>query len=48
VGWIFGLHDRPWPEREIYGKVRTMTASGLERKTDINSYVLKIRRVARG
>jgi deoxyribodipyrimidine photo-lyase len=46
VGWIFGLHDRPWPERAIYGKVRTMTASGLERKTDIASYVLKVRRLA--
>ncbi|MFP4431813.1 MAG: deoxyribodipyrimidine photo-lyase [Spirochaetaceae bacterium] len=46
VGWIFGLHDRPWPERAIYGKVRTMTASGLERKTDIGSYVLKVRRLA--
>ena len=46
VGWIFGLHDRPWPERAIYGKVRTMTASGLERKTDIASYVLKVRHLA--
>jgi deoxyribodipyrimidine photo-lyase len=20
VGWMFGLHDRPWQEREVYGK----------------------------
>ena len=26
VGWVFGLHDRPWPERPIFGKVRSMTA----------------------
>ena len=32
VGWLFGLHDRPWPERAVYGTVRTMTRAGLERK----------------
>jgi deoxyribodipyrimidine photo-lyase len=42
VGWIFGLHDRAWTERAIYGKVRTMMASGLERKFDIGKYVLRI------
>ena len=39
VAWIFGLHDRPWAERAIYGKVRTMTSGGLERKFDIDAYV---------
>lgn len=42
VGWVFGLHDRPWPERPIFGKVRSMTAGGLERKADIHRYVQKI------
>jgi deoxyribodipyrimidine photo-lyase len=42
VGWVFGLHDRPWQERAIYGKVRTMTAAGLERKCDIEAYVAKV------
>jgi deoxyribodipyrimidine photo-lyase len=42
VGWVFGLHDRPWPERPIFGKVRSMTAGGLRRKTDIDGYVQKI------
>lgn len=42
VGWIFGLHDRPWREREIYGTVRCMMASGLERKGDPKAYVKKI------
>ena len=41
VGWVFGLHDRPWPERPIFGKVRSMTAGGLRRKTDIDDYVRK-------
>jgi deoxyribodipyrimidine photo-lyase len=39
VGWIFGLHDRSWGEREIFGKVRFLSASGLERKSDIDAYV---------
>jgi deoxyribodipyrimidine photo-lyase len=38
VAWTFGLHDRPWPERPVFGKVRAMTASGLERKFDMKSY----------
>ncbi len=42
VGWIFGLHDRAWFERPIFGKVRYMAASGLERKCDINAYVHKV------
>lgn len=42
VAWLFGSHDRPWPEREIYGKVRSMVASGLERKCDIRKYCRQI------
>ena len=39
VGWVFGLHDRPWPERPVFGNVRYMNAAGLKRKTDIDVYV---------
>jgi deoxyribodipyrimidine photo-lyase len=42
VAWVFGLHDRPWPEREIFGKVRYMNAAGLRRKTDIEAYTRQI------
>ncbi len=42
VGWLFGLHDRPWPERRVFGKVRYMNAAGLERKCDIRAYVAKV------
>lgn len=45
VGWVFGLHDRPWTEREIFGKVRYMNARGLERKFDMAAYALKVRRL---
>lgn len=42
VGWIFGLHDRPWQEREIFGTVRYMSSGGLERKFDIDGYVDRV------
>jgi deoxyribodipyrimidine photo-lyase len=45
VGWIFGLHDRPWAERKIFGTVRYMSAAGLERKCDIEAYVKKVERL---
>jgi len=42
VAWIYGVHDRAWKERDIFGKVRYMAASGLERKCDIDQYVKKV------
>jgi deoxyribodipyrimidine photo-lyase len=42
VAWVYGNHDRAWPQRAIYGKVRSMMASGLERKCDIGAYVRKV------
>jgi deoxyribodipyrimidine photo-lyase len=40
--WCFGLHDRPWPERAIYGTVRSMSRAGMERKTDVAAYLREI------
>jgi deoxyribodipyrimidine photo-lyase len=43
VGWIYGLHDRPWgPARKIFGTVRYMNAAGLERKFDMEAYVRRV------
>jgi deoxyribodipyrimidine photo-lyase len=42
VGWTYGLHDRAWKERPVFGKIRYMAASGLERKYDINAYITKV------
>jgi deoxyribodipyrimidine photo-lyase len=42
VAWLFGLHDRPWPERAVYGTVRSMTAGGLERKADMPAYLERV------
>lgn len=43
TGWIFGLHDRPWKERAIFGTVRYMAASGLNRKFDMPAYINRVR-----
>lgn len=45
VSWGFGLHDRPWKERPVFGKIRYMNAAGLKRKCDIQSYVDKVGRL---
>jgi deoxyribodipyrimidine photo-lyase len=45
VLWCFGLHDHPWAEREIFGKVRYMNAKGLKRKFNIDDYIEKIRKI---
>jgi deoxyribodipyrimidine photo-lyase len=42
VAWVFGVHDRAWFERPIFGKIRYMNAAGLERKCDIQAYVRKV------
>jgi deoxyribodipyrimidine photo-lyase len=42
VAWLYGIHDRAWQERPIFGKVRYMAATGLERKCDIEAYVKKV------
>jgi deoxyribodipyrimidine photo-lyase len=40
--WCLGLHDRPWPERLVYGTVRSMSRAGMERKTDVSAYLKEI------
>ncbi len=42
VAWVFGVHDRAWGERPIFGKIRYMNAAGLKRKCDIQGYVKKV------
>ncbi len=38
---IGGVHDRPWAEREIFGKIRYMNRNGSKRKFDIDAYIQK-------
>jgi deoxyribodipyrimidine photo-lyase len=40
--WCFGLHDRPWSERKIFGMTRYMNLEGMKRKTDVDAYIREI------
>lgn len=40
VAWsIGGVHDRAWPERPVFGKVRYMNFNGCKRKFDVEKYM---------
>ncbi len=42
VAWCFGMHDRPWSERPVFGRIRYMNARGLERKFNMKAYLDRI------
>jgi deoxyribodipyrimidine photo-lyase len=39
IFWCLGRYDRPWPERAIFGKVRSMTSESTRRKHSVNRYL---------
>ena len=40
IAWsIGGVHDRPWPSRPVFGKVRSMTFGGAKKKFDTAKYI---------
>jgi deoxyribodipyrimidine photo-lyase len=47
VLWCFGLHDRAWPERPIFGKMRYLSLEGMKRKTDTRAYIEEIAEMER-
>jgi deoxyribodipyrimidine photo-lyase len=40
--WCFGLHDRPWFDRPIFGTIRYMSLEGMKRKTNTRAYLEEI------
>ncbi|CAO4167798.1 deoxyribodipyrimidine photo-lyase [Methylorubrum populi] len=44
VAWIFGLHDRPWQTRKIFGSVRYQSENSL-RKFDAKAYERAVTRL---
>jgi deoxyribodipyrimidine photo-lyase len=44
--WCFGLHDRPWQERPVFGNFRWMSLDGMKRKTDVQAYIDEIEQLA--
>ena len=45
IAWVFGRHDRPFPERPLFGKIRPMGAKGLKRKFEMELYLEKVKRL---
>ena len=45
VGWIFGLHDRPWGPQPAFGTVRSMGEASLK-KFDADGYVRDVAALA--
>ncbi len=42
IAWsIGGIHDRPWFERAVYGKIRYMNRNGAAKKFDIKTFIKK-------
>ena len=40
IAWsIGGIHDRPWFEREVYGKIRYMNYNGCKSKFNVLRYI---------
>ena len=48
VAWCFGKHDRAWPERKVFGKIRYMNDAGLRRKFDMEAYLRKVAALEEG
>ncbi len=47
IAWsIGGVHDRAWPPRKVFGKVRYMNYNGCKSKFDIKKYILKIKELS--
>jgi deoxyribodipyrimidine photo-lyase len=45
IAWsIGGVHDRPWFERPIFGKIRYMSYNGCRAKFDVAAYIDQTRR----
>ncbi len=49
IAWsIGGVHDRAWPPRKVFGKVRYMSYNGCKAKFDVKKYILKIKELSWG
>lgn len=39
IFWVLGRYDRGWPERPVYGTVRSMTSASTRRKVSVEGYL---------
>jgi deoxyribodipyrimidine photo-lyase len=45
VAWCFGLHDRPWTRRAVFGTIRYMNDKGLKRKFNMDAYLYRVQQL---
>ena len=46
IAWsIGGVHDRAWPERPIFGKIRYMSYGGCKSKFDVRRYIAAVNEI---
>jgi deoxyribodipyrimidine photo-lyase len=41
ISWVLGRYDRPWPERPIYGVVRSMSSDSTRKKVRLDAYLAR-------
>lgn len=41
IFWVLGRFDRGWPERAVYGKVRSMSSASTRRKVRLDRYLAR-------
>jgi deoxyribodipyrimidine photo-lyase len=39
IFWVFGRYDRPWPERDVFGVVRSMSPASTAKKLKMTRYL---------
>jgi deoxyribodipyrimidine photo-lyase len=42
IAWCFGLHDRPFPQRAVFGSVRSMTSRSAATKWNLREYLARV------
>jgi deoxyribodipyrimidine photo-lyase len=48
IAWsIGGVHDRAWPERPVFGKIRYMSYGGCRSKFDVKAYIERVSNLER-
>lgn len=41
IFWCLGRYDRGWPERPVYGKVRSMSSDRTRKKVELEDYLIR-------
>jgi deoxyribodipyrimidine photo-lyase len=44
IFWVLGRYDRGWPERPVFGKVRSMSSDATRRKVTVEGYLKRFGR----